>query len=124
LDTTSLAVPKPQQNLYTAHEVAQLKPLWDRGDTYQHFLASNRWIHRYLPNISLPKIRFSKLDASRYTLVASLNRLAFRLQLWYMHSKMTREKVSLHAAFFHPRDTAKQVMRQYYRRLIRLNLKP
>jgi len=122
LDTTSLSVPKPYRNLYTAHEVSQVKPLWDRGDTYHQFLFANSWINHYLPNITLPKVK--KLIPGYWSLIGLLNQLAFRLQLWYMRPHLTRERVSLHAAFFHPRDTAKQVMRQYRHRLIRLNLKP
>ena len=116
LDTTALAVSKPQRNLYTAHEVAQVKPLWDRHHTHAHFLSANSWINNYLPNIPIPKIKISQLDARRYTLAAIFNRLAFRLQLWYMRPRRTRERVSLHAAFFHPRDTGRLVMRQYRHR--------
>lgn len=121
LDETSLAVPKPKRNLYTAHEVAQVKPLWSRGRTYQQFLSANRWINHYLPNI---KIKTRPLVASRYPLVAIFNRLAFRLQLWYMRPRLTRETVTLHAAFFHPRNTSRLVMRQYHRRLVKLGIKP
>ena len=98
LDPTSLAVPPPKRNLYTAHEVAQVKPLWDRHHTYAHFLSANRWINKYLPNIPIPKIKISQLDARRYTLTAIFNHLAFRLQLWYMRPRLTRETVTLHSA--------------------------
>jgi len=121
LDTTSLAVPPPKRNLYTAHEVAQVKPLWDRHHTYAHFLSANHWINHYLPNIKIKSTsevaRLSRAQ-SRETprMVSWLNRLAFQIQLWYMRPRLTRETVTLHSAFFHPRDTARLVMRQYRHR--------
>ncbi len=129
LDTTALAVPPPKRNLYTAHEVAQVKPLWSRTDAHHRFLSANSWIKSYLPNIKIKSTsevaRLSRAQ-SRETprTVSWLNQLAFRLQLWYMRPRLTRETVTLHAAFFHPRDTARLVMRQYRRRLINLGIKP
>jgi hypothetical protein len=114
LDATALAVAKSQRNLYTAHEVAQVKPLWDRHHTYAHFLSANSWISNYLPNIPIPKTK--KLITYHLSLITILNRLAFRLQLWYMRPRLTRERVSVHAAFFHPRDTGRLIMRQYRHR--------
>jgi len=49
-------------------------------------------------------------------LLIQLEYLAYRLQLWYMRPKMTRERVGRHYAFFHPRPTGKIVLQQYYQR--------
>ncbi|MDZ4228646.1 MAG: adenylyltransferase/cytidyltransferase family protein [Patescibacteria group bacterium] len=45
-----------------------------------------------------------------------LENLAFNLQHWYMKPKMTRERVSRHYAFFHPRPTGKLVLDAYRQR--------
>lgn len=50
LDEDHLMVPKKEQDLYSAHEVAQMRPLWDKDNTYQKFLAANQWVKNYLPN--------------------------------------------------------------------------
>lgn len=50
LDEGHMAVPKKEQDLFSAHEVCQLKPLWDRDNTYQKFLESNKWVKQSLPN--------------------------------------------------------------------------
>lgn len=39
-----------QRNLYVAHEICQLKPLYNRDQTYQKFLAANLWYKQFLPN--------------------------------------------------------------------------
>lgn len=129
LDTTALTVPQPQRSLYTAHEVAQILPIVNKNRTYQHFLSANSWINQYLPNFKIHKSliinhKSSLLYFILNTLYLILNFLAFKLQYWYMRRHMTREKVSLHYAFFHPRHTAKIVLSAYYQRLRRLGLRP
>ena len=49
LDETSLLI--RQQNLYTAHEICQIKPLFVRDNMYQQFISSNQWVTRFLPNV-------------------------------------------------------------------------
>lgn len=50
LDEEHLALPKNERNLFTAHEVYQLKILWQRKDIYQKFLKENQWCKNFLPN--------------------------------------------------------------------------
>lgn len=50
LDGNHLAVPKKEQDLFSAHEACQLKLLWDRNETYQKFVKENQWVKRFLPN--------------------------------------------------------------------------
>jgi hypothetical protein len=50
LDETHLSVPPEERDLFTAHEVCQLLPLWDRNDIYQKFVAQNQWVKKYLAN--------------------------------------------------------------------------
>lgn len=48
------------------------------------------------------------------TILSQLDALAFKLQYFYMKPKITRERVSRHYAFFHPRKTAEQVLEKYH----------
>jgi hypothetical protein len=48
LDETAL--PLKERNLYTAHELCQAKPIFDRDNTYQKFIQANLWYKRFLPN--------------------------------------------------------------------------
>jgi len=50
LDEAHLAVPKNERDLFIAHEVCQLKPLWDRDSVYQKFISQNQWSQKYLAN--------------------------------------------------------------------------
>jgi cytidyltransferase-like protein len=47
-------------------------------------------------------------------LLSQLDALAFKLQYYYMRKKITRERISRHYAFFHPRKTAEEVMKKYH----------
>lgn len=50
LDEKHLAVPKNEQDLFSAHEVCQLKVIWDKDGIYQKFLKENQWVRQFLPN--------------------------------------------------------------------------
>ena len=119
LDESALVIPKSRRNLYTAHEICQIKPLLDKKNTYQNFLSSNSWVKKYLPNAT--KLNGSELPAacseakgsSEPSALNLLNSLAFKLQHIYMKPKITNETISLNSAFFHPRPTAKIILSKY-----------
>lgn len=50
LDEGHLGIPKREQDLFSAHEVCQLRPIWDKKGTYQKFIQKNQWVKQYLPN--------------------------------------------------------------------------
>jgi len=50
LDENHLRIPVKEQNLFTAHEVCQLKPLWVKDQIYQKFIQENLWSRKFLPN--------------------------------------------------------------------------
>jgi len=117
LDESDLVIKK--QNIYTAHELAQIVPLLNRGETYQKLLYQNKWLLDYWPNavkistlpppfhtpvIAIPPMR------EKQSVLTLLNLLAFRLQLLYMKDKITNEKINLTQAFFHPRDYSKLII--------------
>lgn len=118
LDESALEIPIGQRNLYTAHELAQMKPIVDRGGTYERMMRENRWGRKYLAN-AWKKLEGRQVDRlerpNSFSLFNLLNLLAFRLQFWYMKPKMTDEHVSLHSAFFHPGNRADTILNTYDR---------
>jgi len=50
LDEDSLSFPKNEQNLFSAHEICQIKLLWSKKGIYQKFISQNQWVKEYLPN--------------------------------------------------------------------------
>jgi hypothetical protein len=115
LDQSALQLPPSHRNLYTAHEIAQLKPLYNKDNTYQKFLSQNSWLKNYLPHAV--KISSSKPITSQSSPPSLLETLAFKLQHAYMKPKITHEKVTPHTAFFHPRQTSQMVLKKYRQKL-------
>jgi len=137
LDEFTLRLAQGKQNLFTAHEIMQMRPIFNRDSTYEKFLLANKWVKEYLPN-SLKKLRnygptaigpeIKKLrknnnktlniSISQYLNISNFfEKLAYNFQSRYMKSKQTKEQISLHSAFFHPKDRGKEILKEYNRRL-------
>ena len=116
------------QNLYLAHEICQMKPIWDRDKTYRRFIDANKWIYKFLPNWQVNfgvvdhRSEKKKLPTTNY-LLRTVESFLKNFQLWYMHPKITTEKIGKHQLFFHPQNTGEWVMEEYQKRLIKLKLK-
>ena len=50
VDESRLLWSAKKRDLYIAHEIAQIKPLFERDNSYQKFMDSNIWIRKFLPN--------------------------------------------------------------------------
>ncbi|MBI3283066.1 hypothetical protein HYZ70_03255 [Candidatus Curtissbacteria bacterium] len=137
LDESDLKI--RDQNLYTAHEIAQMKPLMDRGETYSRFIKANQWILKYLPNwqtilspvISVPpSVIPAKLvlgpdrGAGIQLHLSILEKFLKKFQLTYMKPRITTERIGEHQLFFHPQDTREWVLAEYQKRLKKLKILP
>ncbi|MBI5151501.1 MAG: adenylyltransferase/cytidyltransferase family protein [Candidatus Pacebacteria bacterium] len=110
LDETALEVPKEQRNLYTAHEVIQAVPLFDRHAIADEFLSKNRWASDYIAPRILPR---NNLPEQKITSRSLIENFCFWMQYQYMKHSMTHEKISRSFAFFHPMHTSNDVLRLY-----------
>lgn len=125
LEEQSLAVPLQRHNFYTAYEVVQALWVVDKHQVARQFLHKNNWVLQYLPEYYAQQLAVVGRTSSSQSrvfgltqLLSGVNELAYQLQRLYMKRHMTREKVSRSAAFFHPRDTKKQII-QHLTALIR-----
>lgn len=118
IDEKLLMFEKYRQNLYTAHEIAQLKPMLDRNNTYKKFINANRrWMSRFLPN-AMNRIRNQALRIKeRKNPLFIIEKLAKTLQLWYMKKHITKETVSDNMLAFHPFEYGEYVLKEYNKRL-------
>ncbi|MFZ5365795.1 MAG: hypothetical protein ACOZBZ_00700 [Patescibacteria group bacterium] len=128
LDEDHLAVPEKERDLFSAHEVLQLKPIWSRDNLYERFLRENAWVEKYLPNgidiknqkLNIKNIyRISKLFSFLIFLCnfTFFERLSKKFQLWYMRDRRTTEKISDGIIRFHPQDARIWVLKEYRKRL-------
>lgn len=114
IDERFLSIPK--KNLYTAHEVCQLKVLYEKDNTYSKFLVANKWVKKYLPNGI--KIKGQKKNSSIINHPSSIIEFfAKHLQLWYMRNRLTTETISDSYLAFHPKDYTDDVIAAFEKRV-------
>jgi len=114
VDEMRLAWPSNKRDLYTAHEIVQMRPLFERRATYAKFLAANTWVEKYLPNSKekLPTLIGKHWQTEYYSLrflsvlisLRPFERLVQKLQQRYMKNHQTTETVSKTMLAFHPKD--------------------
>jgi len=118
LDESVLSLSKDKQNLFTAHEVVQMKPILNRNYSYEKFINANEWVRKYLPNsLDIKILRYEdikgKKDKNSQKFLNFSEKISYYLQYKYMKSKMTNEEVNLHFAFFHPQDRTKEILSKF-----------
>ena len=107
LESDKLSVHPASRSIYTAYEVIQAKWLLDKDSIQNWFYFSNMWVRKILPNsqINVSNKSLRHQPFSQNIFFDFLDLLSYLFQRIYMNSHITRERVSLSAAFFHPRDT-------------------
>lgn len=109
LDETDLVWDKRRHNAYTAHEIAQAKPLISKDGTFDRFLVENSWVKDYWPNAAQTRGGV-KESGEKGSFLGMFENLARKLQFKYMESKRTREVVTKKRALFHPVDWSEIVL--------------
>ncbi len=130
------------RDLFTAHEIVQMKPIYDRENIYQKFLQANEWFKDFLPNAyrhpepmakdlsrlpageagmrgHLKQVErfFAPLRMTFSKPFSLLEALAYKLQLKYMKKKKTSETTTPSIIRFHPQDLRQKVLDEYQRRV-------
>lgn len=113
------------RDLFTAHEIIQMRPIYDRENTYQKFINANRWVFDFLPNWK-PKVALQLFSSSAFSEqfnhltiqpFSFLEKLAYKLQLKFMESKKTTEVTTPSIIRFHPPDTRRRILDEYQKRV-------
>lgn len=87
------------RNIFTAHEILQVKCLYDKNAVSRKWLTANEWVKEYLP---LP-----------------FEMLAFVISYLYQKPKQTNEKLGWGYAFFHPNELSEKVLKKFETRLLK-----
>lgn len=100
LDECGLEMPISKQNKKNATDALLMIPLVNKKKTLEQFVGANTWIRSFWPKINFPTSKkVSTVNFNRYLLA---NKLAFFVQYLWMKSKIKKEIVNEHQAFFHP----------------------
>lgn len=122
IDEVNLALPEIKKDLYNAHEVMQMLPLFERGSTYFKFIKANLWVSKFLANSIDIKYEEKKspdtLISQCFSILLSVFELpAKKIQLLYMSKHKTREIISDHLLAFHPLDFKDMILSLYKNRV-------
>ena len=116
LEVDNLA--QKNRNIYVAHEVLQMRLLWQRQQIYSRFLHDNQWVFRYLPNwksgITEKREKRKEVRENKQNqFIDRLEELAKKLQLKIMNSPSGAERIESGALYFHPEDKGVKVLEEY-----------
>ena len=114
LEEGHLALKKERHDLYTAHEILQMKPLVDKADAYQRFLQANFWAASFLPQAWGEK-KVKRKEGKEATAVSPsiVEKILAGLQLKRISAHQGREEILPGQLFFHPQDRRGEMMRKY-----------
>jgi hypothetical protein len=112
IDETHLAWARKNRNVYVAHEIAMLCPIYDREETYLKFLHANSWVLRFFGNL-----KFNPLETStqkpKWNILDTVESLARALQIRYMHGKRTTEITKDNIIHFNRDDHTKEFIDKF-----------
>lgn len=121
IEETALFWPAANQDLYTAHEIVQMKPLFERQEMYTKFLMANSWTKKFLPNAtnysavivgaSWRRSYISLAIASFFLSLRPLEILIRKVQQFSINKYRTKETVLHNFLAFHPYDYRSQSLR-------------
>ncbi len=115
------------KDIFVAHEVLQMKVLWQKGGIYSKYLAMNSWAFKFLPNWIDQSVVSSKYYVSRgksinshntkyiihNTILNRLENLAKWIQLKIMQKPKGLERIEDGALYFHPNDIREGILKRY-----------
>lgn len=118
----------PRRDIYTAHEILQIKVLYDEKGAYRKFLTANSWVREFFPKgfenrtkeLGLRTKAGGPFNSFIAFIFKVLNPLAYTLQNFYMSSKKTKEVVGTGNAFFHPFPWRENINKMFLIRLERI----
>lgn len=115
MDTQGLSFFQDNDDIYTAREIAQAKPLFDRKSTYNRFIESNKWVQKILPHafLSLSDPLYKKKQSFWEWIFLLGEPFAKVLQLLIMKRHLTREIITPHFLAFHPIDYRNRILKRY-----------
>lgn len=118
IDERCLHLGKDREEIYSAHEIAQIRTLFDRYNTYNKFLAANLWVKIFLPNSFVYKKIASDYKVSSFekfinTVFKTVEPFVKYVQLLYMKKHISKETIRDGFLAFHPFDYREYILKKF-----------
>ncbi len=133
IDESALAWPVKKRDIYTAHEIIHICPLFVRNNIDQKFLNSNKWIRRYYANscqASSIKQYLGGGKTAHHLVLEAINFILTlppveyvisKLQMAYMKNKRTNETILPNFLAFHPQDKREEILSKFSTKIKQIN---
>lgn len=129
--SSHLRLPYNEQDLYSAHEVVQVEPLFVRGFTYHRFILENEWVSTMLPNAwkwSMKKAQLTTVYPVHLGII--IGRILFYLlnpvckipQRLLIGVHRTSEIISDSVLRFHPKDVRPYIHDKFIQKLTKAEI--
>ncbi len=121
IEETALHWPHEKRDIYTAHEIINMQPLFTRNNIYRKFLSSNNWISQFFPNttvkeeLPIKKPRpYIVINAISLLITFPLTEFVVeKLQRIYMKKRITNETILSNFLAFHPHDYRQEILKNF-----------
>ncbi len=123
IDEENMIFDIKNQNLYTAHEIIQTVPLFERDNTYKEFIEKNNWYEKFLVNATIKKIYLRKktnyfdLFFIKLLNIIFIEKITRFIQKKYMERNITKETIKNGFLALHPFDYKSYVLKTYKEKL-------
>lgn len=113
-DEVDLIVPKAKRSHYLAHEVLQMKPIFERDRAYQRFIYANRWVFDIFPN-AFDRVKRKKTQVHRSSFIVHrlfgdvVEKILRMVQKYSIKKHQTTELITQYQLWFHPEDFARRI---------------
>ncbi|MDP3733413.1 MAG: hypothetical protein Q8Q91_02615 [Candidatus Daviesbacteria bacterium] len=110
------------KDIFIAHEVLQMRVLWQRDGIYSKYLSDNSWAFKFLPNWlgNGTKNSHNTKYIIHNTFFDMFEKLAKKLQFMIMKSPEGMERIEDGALYFHPQDCRLKILQEYKKRLAKI----
>ncbi len=122
-DESNMRVPVVKQTKYVAHEVLQMKVLFQKDRAYSRFIASNDWVFSFYPNaIAASTEQTGMKDIDIKSVCAGRGFIPFgQIGEWFLHviqriimkKPRTKERVGKTQLWFFPDDFEDKIRKIY-----------
>lgn len=125
IDETQMRWSRKKRDLYTAHEIIQIIPLFERDNCYTKFFQANKWITQFCPHAAPQAVvgeewqrNYVSLSFISLLFTAPLIEALVRiLQKKIMKRHRTNEVIKNTILAFHPVDYREQTLATFERNL-------
>lgn len=114
LEEKHMSWPEEKRNIFVAHDIVMMQPVFDSKQTYFKFLNANKWVSEYFPNFYINQMSLEKNKRQLTSpLVDFVEDRFMKIQLRHMKRKQTTETTTKHLIHFKKNDNSQKIISAY-----------